>query len=86
MEQFSAPVTMVHTQPDGTLYAFARGLGLLSAPEGTIQWAVKSNGFGDEVMLHLALTPGGMFAVTVSETEQFLNVSRDEGRTWARVE
>lgn len=80
--------TMVHTAADGAIYAFIAGTGLLRATEPGLDWLTLSNGFGRDVVLHLAGAPpngGTLYAVTFdSETRaQAVRVSHDGGRNWA---
>jgi photosystem II stability/assembly factor-like uncharacterized protein len=81
--------TMVHVTPDGTVYAFIAGTGLIRAEEPNLDWTILSNGFDGEFVLHLAAGAGGeqpiLYAVTVNpETRaQALHVSRDGGRSWS---
>lgn len=86
------PATMVHVTSNGTVYAFIVGVGLVRASEANFAWAVLGNAFGDEVVLHLAAGPAGekrvLYAVAINPAShsQSLHVSRDEGRSWARLE
>jgi photosystem II stability/assembly factor-like uncharacterized protein len=76
------PVSMVETAPDGTVYAFVLGAGLMKAPAATLTWQTVANGFGEEILLHLAVDPGNpnrMFAVT---RESGILTSTDGGQNW----
>jgi photosystem II stability/assembly factor-like uncharacterized protein len=82
------PVTMVHVTPEGTVYAFVAGSGLMRANEPYLDWTTLSNGFGGAYVLHLAAGAAGeksaLYVVTLDpETRtQALHVSRDDGRSW----
>ena len=76
------PASMVQTAPDGTVYAFILGSGLMKSPRSVIDWKPVSNGFGQRVLLHLAVDPADpkrMFAVT---DESEVLTSSDGGTTW----
>jgi photosystem II stability/assembly factor-like uncharacterized protein len=76
------PASMVQTAPDGTVYAFIVGSGLMKSPGASLDWGPLNNEFGEGVLLHLAVDPADpkrMFAVT--EQSQVLT-STDGGTTW----
>src|SRR3546814_17416644 len=50
--------SMVHVTPDGTIYAFIAGSGLLKAEEPGFQWTPVSNDFGCALVLHLSAGKG----------------------------
>ena len=80
-----SPASLVHTGPDGTLYAFVVGEGLLRAQEPQPRWEPVSNQFGDRVLLHLAVDPtdpARLYAVT---QEGEILASTDGGRTWSAL-
>ncbi len=78
--------TMVRTTTEATIYAFIAGIGLVRATEPDLDWRVVSNGFGREIVLHLAVSSPGthMYAVTFDPDTrlQSLRKSRDGGRSW----
>lgn len=77
------PATMVETAPDGSIFAFAVGSGLMKAPAAALAWQPVANSFGERVLLHLAIAPGNqsrMFAVT---REGEILTSTDGGVNWA---
>jgi hypothetical protein len=76
------PASMVETAPDGTVYAVVPGTGLIKAPAAALAWQPVANGFGKEILLHLAVDPGNpnrMFAVT---RESRILTSTDGGQNW----
>lgn len=76
------PASLVHTAPDGNVYAFVIGSGLLKSPRAFIDWQPVSNDFGERILLHLAVDPADpnrMFAVT---QESDILASADGGKTW----
>ncbi|CAO3403947.1 hypothetical protein [Azospirillum palustre] len=76
------PATMVTTTRDGTAYAFQVGTGLLKTTEPSPAWQPVSNGFGDAVLLHLAVDPTNpqrLYAVT---DKSAILASQDGGKTW----
>jgi len=80
-----APVSLVEVTPEGTLYAFVLGRGLVKAGEPPVGLETISNGFGDGYLLHLAVDPANpkrVFAVTNGGK---LLGSADQGRTWTAL-
>jgi hypothetical protein len=78
-----APVTMVDTAPDGTLYAFVIGRGLVSAKEAVFDFGTVSSGWGKRFILHFAvdpMDPARLFAATGANE---VLMSTDAGNTWA---
>ena len=76
------PASMVQTAPDGTVYAFIVGSGLMKSPGAALDWRPVNNGFGERVLLHLAIDPADpdrMFAVT---EESRILASTDGGQSW----
>lgn len=78
------PVTLVEFAPDGTLFGFLSGVGLLAAPDpagGGRHWEQLAPAADfDGALIHLTVAAGGVaYAVT-----QFMKIlaSRDGGRTW----
>lgn len=79
------PASMVETAPDGSVYAFVLGSGLMKAPAQALAWQPVANNFGEQILLHLAFDPGNpdrMFAVT--EKGKILT-STDGGKNWAAL-
>ena len=76
------PASMVQTAPDGTVYAFILGSGLMKTPGAALDWRPVSNEFGERILLHLAVDPADpkrIFAVT---QESQVLTSSDGGTTW----
>lgn len=74
--------SMVEVAPDGSVYAFVVGSGLLRAPGPAPDWKPISNDFGNRILLHLAAVPAEparLFAVT---HESEILVSADGGQNW----
>jgi photosystem II stability/assembly factor-like uncharacterized protein len=81
------PATMVHVTPDGSVYAYLVGTGLIWTTEPKLTWQTMSGSFGDEYVLHFAVDPtteGELFAVTMHPQthRQGIAASRDGGKTW----
>lgn len=78
-----APVSLVEVTPDGAVYAFVLGQGLVRSGEPPAGFETVSNAFGEAYLLHLAgdpADPGRLFAAT---GEGRILASADHGRTWA---
>src|SRR3546814_8255004 len=70
--------SMVHVTPEGTIYAFIAGSGLLKAEEPGFQWTPVSNDFGGALVLHLAAGKG-------DETQRRLYVVTFDPETCAQA-
>lgn len=76
------PVSLVHTTPDGEVYAFVVGTGLIKATEPSLVWDILRRDWDDRYLLHLAADPTNpdkLYAVT--QTGEVL-ASKDGGRSW----
>ena len=78
---------MVHVTPDGAVYAFLVGTGLIRTTEPKLTWQTVGGSFGEEYVLHFAVDPtteGQLFAVTMHPQthRQGILASRDGGKTW----
>ena len=85
------PATMVHVTPDGAVYAFVVGTGLIQTMQPKLTWrTISKDGFGSGYVLHLAVDPeeeSNLYAVTVepqSHTQRLVS-SRDGGETWSAL-
>jgi photosystem II stability/assembly factor-like uncharacterized protein len=81
------PATMVHVTPDGAVYAFLVGTGLIRTTEPNLTWQTVSGSFGGEYILHFAVDPtteGQLYAVIMhpQNHRQAIVASRDDGKTW----
>ncbi len=79
---FRLPATLVTETPDGTLWAFVAGKGLLKLPEKSFLWAPVTNSLGTQVITSLSATrdqPERLVALN-----QFGRIirSNDGGRHW----
>jgi photosystem II stability/assembly factor-like uncharacterized protein len=83
------PATMVHVTPDGAVYAFVVGTGLIETMEPDLSWqTVSKDGFGGDYALHFAVDPTSadkLFAITLDprSKEQAVLASGDGGKSWA---
>lgn len=78
----AGPATMVQVGPDGSVYAFVLGSGLLQAPAAELSWKTINPDFGARVLLHLAIdrsAPDRLFAVT---DDGGILASTDGGQSW----
>jgi photosystem II stability/assembly factor-like uncharacterized protein len=77
-------VSAIETGPNGTLYAFVLGQGLMKAQEDRPKdWTVLSNGFGDAIPLHIAIDPADSKHLALTTQNNDVLESRDGGSTWA---
>jgi photosystem II stability/assembly factor-like uncharacterized protein len=81
--------TMVHVTPDGAVYAFVVGTGLIETEEPKLNWqTVSKDGFGGDYALHFAVDPRSrskLYAITFDPQshEQTVLASDEAGKTWA---
>jgi photosystem II stability/assembly factor-like uncharacterized protein len=75
----SVPVTFVENGPGGTLYAFLRGMGLMRADEGSLDWTLVSEPMGGDYIIHFATDGTRAVAATGSGT---ILVSETGGEDW----
>ena len=85
------PATMVHVTPDGAVYAFVVGTGLIQTVEPKLSWqTVNRDGFAGDYVLYIAVdssSHGKLYAVSFepqSHTQAVL-ASDDAGKTWASL-
>ena len=81
------PATKITTAPDGKIYAFMIGTGLISTAEQELDWQLLGNDLGDQFMLHFTVDPSNdqnMYAVTFSQQTRKLAIvaSTDGGINW----
>ena len=83
------PATMVRVAPEGAVYAFVVGTGLIETVERKLSWqTISKGGFGGAYILHLAVDPTShskLYAITFNpqSKEQAVLASNDGGKTWA---
>ena len=83
------PASMVHVTPDGAVYAFVVGTGLIQTTEPQLSWrTVSKDGFGGDYALHFAVDPRShskLYAITFDPQshKQTVLASADAGKTWA---
>jgi len=83
------PATMVHVSPDGAVYAFVVGTGLIQTMEPKLSWqTVSKDAFGGDYVLHFAVDPTShskVYAISFDPQtkEQAVLTSDDAGKTWA---
>lgn len=77
-----APISLVEITPDGTLYAFVLGRGLVRSAEDPVNFTEPSGDFGGGYLLHLAVDPGNPNRLFASTGKGRVLTSTDQGRTW----
>ena len=79
------PVSSIATTASGEVFAFAVGGGLLRAVEPSLQWEPLHQGFGESILLHIAIDPSGPIRLfAVSQRNELLG-SRDGGIGWTTI-
>ena len=77
-----APVSLVHVTPEGTLYAYVVGRGLVRSAENEMKFVEKGDDLGGDVVLHLAVDPSNPNRLFASTGKSRILTSTDQGRTW----
>ncbi|MFC4171550.1 F510_1955 family glycosylhydrolase [Microvirga sp. GCM10011540] len=77
-----APVSLVEVTPDGTLYAFVIGRGLVRSAEEPFGPTELGNDFGGGYLLHLAVDPANPDRLFAATGKGRVLTSTDQGRTW----
>jgi len=83
---FKKPVTMVHVTPEGRLFVFVYGAGLLHATEPDLAWKTLSGDFQDRAIMSFAIDPkhaNRLFGVSDTGT---VMASKDGGTQWTSFE
>jgi len=78
-----APVTMVDAAPNGTLYAFVVGRGLVSAKEGVFDFQTVHGEWENGFLLHFAVDPTDPDRLYAASSEGEVLRSADGGATWS---
>lgn len=76
------PASFVKAAPDGTVYAFVVGSGLVKLAKSASEWEPITNRFGNRILIHFAADPSNpdnLFAVT---QQSEVIVSSDGGKSW----
>lgn len=79
------PVSLIEVAPDGSIYAFMLGSGLLRAEEPTLTWETLADDFGDTYLLHFAVDPAKPSRQYASTQNNELLTSDNGGRNWRRL-
>ncbi len=79
----SEVVSMIRTGPQGELYTFVLGKGLLRAEENDATiWKSLSNSFGDAIPLHMAINSTDNAWLALTTQNNTVLESHDGGITW----
>ncbi|MFC5507614.1 F510_1955 family glycosylhydrolase [Bosea massiliensis] len=78
-----APVSLVEVAPDGALYAFVVGRGLMRSAEEPPRFTAAGGGFGEGYLLHLAIDPQNPNRLYGATARGEVLTSSDQGRTWS---
>lgn len=81
------PVPLVQVTPQGTVFAFVVGTGLIRSTEPDLAWQVLGSQLKDRFIVHLAVDPADerrLYAVTIDRgtQQQEILTSGDAGVTW----
>lgn len=82
---FRLPATMISETPDGTLYAFVVGKGLLRIRGSETMWTPVNNKFGAQVLTQLSATEDDPRRLVGLNQFGRIIVSTDEGASWHRT-
>ncbi|NIC36402.1 hypothetical protein HBJ58_06915 [Halomonas desiderata] len=76
------PTSVVTITGAGDLYAFIVGVGLMHARDGSRDWRVLSDGWGDNYLLHLAVDPQDPERLYAIDGQDRVLASQDGGSSW----
>ena len=79
-------VSMVHVTPDGQVFAFVVGNGLLVAKEPALAWTTHSARFEDQVLLRMVIDPAVPTRFYGATLTGAVITSADGGRNWGTYE
>ncbi len=77
-----APVSLVEVTPEGTLYAYVIGRGLVRSAEEPLSFTELGSDSGGGYLLHLAVDPTNPNRLFASTGKNRVLISTDQGRTW----
>ncbi len=80
------PATTVHVTPQGRLFVFVYGTGLITAEESKLAWKTVAGGFQDRVLMSLVIEPRDRDRVYALTDTGALMTSRDGGARWTSFE
>lgn len=75
-------VSLVEVTPEGTLYTFVLGQGLMRSAEEQLDLAPVAADWGDRILLHLAVDPADKERIFVASHEGDILASADGGTSW----
>lgn len=79
-----SPVSLVEVTPDGTLYAFVLGQGLMRSDEEQLDLAPHGADWGDRILLHLVVDPADKDRIFVASHQGDILASEDGGASWTQ--
>ena len=80
------PATMVHVTPQGRLFVFVYGAGLITTEESQLAWKTIADDFQDRVLTALVVDPRNQDRVYALADTGAIMTSRDGGGTWTSFE
>jgi photosystem II stability/assembly factor-like uncharacterized protein len=78
----AVPVTMVETAPDGRIYAFYAGVGLVTAEPDATKWRLVNGDLGAHDFLHMAVDPVNNEHMAAVTQDSLVLETRDGGLSW----
>ncbi|NQU57576.1 MAG: c-type cytochrome [Rhodospirillales bacterium] len=82
----NGPATMVYVSPEGRVFAFVYGSGLITAQEPGMDWKVVAEDFQDRVLMGMAISdddPKRLYAY--ADTGRVM-ISNNSGQSWSSLE
>lgn len=77
-----SPVSLVEVTPEGALYAFVVGRGLMRSEEDQLELVPVGTDWSDRILLHLAVDPANKKRLFVATHQSEILASQDGGTTW----
>lgn len=80
------PATTVHVTPQGRVFVYVYGTGLVTTDESELAWQTIARDFQDRVLLGLAIDPRDRDRLYARADTGAIVTSRDGGRSWTSFE
>lgn len=85
-DSFRRPTTLVRVTPQGQIFVFVYGTGLLTKQESQAAWKTIASDFQDRALMGLAADPRDPDRLYALADTAAIMISRDGGRTWTGFE
>ncbi len=80
------PATSVHVTPEGAVYAYVYGTGLVTAQEPELSWRTVASDFQDRLVIGITSDPKNPNRLFGTANTGAIMVSKDTGKSWYSFE